>query len=83
MPASMISIGGISGADQAEVNAKRAEEKLAYQKNRKKWAEKLGDLEKEKENKEKELEKIKELTKKTCRRRIGRISYRGSFGRKR
>ena len=64
MPASMISIGGISGADQAEVNAKRAEEKLAYQKNRKKWAEKLGDLEKEKENKEKELEKIKELTKK-------------------
>ena len=64
MPASMISIGGISGADQAEVNAKRAEEKLAYQKNRKKWAEKLGDLVKEKENKEKELEKIRELTKK-------------------
>lgn len=64
MPSSIVSIGGISGADQAEINAKRAEEKLAYQKNRKKWAEKLGDLEKEKENKEKELEKIRELTKK-------------------
>lgn len=64
MPSSIVSIGGISGASQTEINAKRAEEKLAYQKNRKKWAEKLGDLEKEKENKQKELEKIDELTKK-------------------
>ena len=64
MPASMLSVGGISGSTEAELNAKRAEEKLNYQKNREKWAEKLGDLEKEKEDKQKELERIKELTKK-------------------
>ena len=43
LPASITSISGISGASRADENAKRAEEKLAYQKNRKKWAEKLGD----------------------------------------
>lgn len=64
LPASMTSISGISGASRADENAKRAEEKLAYQKNRKKWAEKLGDLEKEKEKKQEELEKINELNKK-------------------
>lgn len=63
MPSSIVSVAGISGSSQAEINAQRAEEKLNYQKNRKKWAEKLGDLEKEKEDKQKELEKVKELTK--------------------
>ena len=63
VPSSIVSIAGISGSSQAEINAKRAEEKLNYQNNRKKWAEKLGDLEKEKEDKQKELEKVKELTK--------------------
>lgn len=63
VPSSIASIGAISGSYRTGIddNRRRAEEKLNYQKYRKEWAEKLGDLEKEKENKENELKKIREL----------------------
>ncbi|MGN1043808.1 MAG: phage tail protein [Acutalibacteraceae bacterium] len=67
VPASIVSVGSISGESQAEINARRAEEKLNYQNMRKKWAEKLGDLEKAKEDKAKELEKVNELKEKLAK----------------
>lgn len=80
IPASILSVSGISGASRADENAKRAEEKLAYQKNRKKWAEKLGDLEKEKEKKQEELEKINELNKKLANGELGEAAIAALSG---